>query len=74
MPKQNKDLSPTEVAQDAGLESIAQAVRMLGTKEDGLPVVPKSTLFNWYQHKPLLFRAVMDGLAVRLKRNKGRED
>lgn len=63
-------MTASERARELGLESLVQAETMLGTRGDGVPIVKRQTLDNWFKHKPLLFDAVMTGLAARLKREK----
>jgi hypothetical protein len=51
--------TPSEQAKAAGLESLAQVVRISG--------VSQRTLINWHKHKPQLFAVVLAGCATHNK-------
>ena len=48
-------MTPSEQCKQAGLKSLAEAVRISGVSEQ--------TLINWYKNKPKLFAVVIAGCA-----------
>lgn len=56
---------PGDEIRKAGFDNVDEVVTYLGVKDNGEPVVSKMTLFNWHKNKPLLFEAVILGLAYK---------
>jgi len=53
-------MTPSKQCKSAGLDSLAELVRIIGVSE--------RTLINWHKNKPVLFNVVVVG-AVRIKNN-----
>jgi hypothetical protein len=54
-------MTPSQQAKAAGLKSLAQVTRITGT--------PRSTLYDWHEDKPWLFKAVLLGCRVLIDNN-----
>tara|TARA_R110002020_G_scaffold171078_1_gene361028 strand:- start:65 stop:241 length:177 start_codon:yes stop_codon:yes gene_type:complete len=57
-------MKPSEICKQHGL-TLKQLSEELGQSKSGRPIVSRQTLINWHRKKPVLFLAVVRGVAAK---------